>query len=64
MLKKIPQNQRKERKHLVHKAILLRRNSMEAASTVANVVIRLLNARVPKRTRRRIKQIWLNPKER
>ena len=64
MLKKIPQNQRKERKHLVQRAIFLRRNSMKTASIVANVVIGLLNVGVPRRTRRRIKQIWLNPNER
>ena len=59
-----PTKLKKERKHLVQKAILLRRNSMETVLTVVNMVIGLMNAGVLRRTRkRRIKQTWLNPKE-
>ena len=55
---------KKERKHLVQKAILPRRNSMETALIVVNMVIGLMNVGVLRRTRkRRIKQTWFNPKE-
>ena len=41
-----------------------KKNSMESASTVVYMVIGLLNVGVLRRTRkRRIKQTWLNPKE-
>ena len=41
-----------------------KKNSMETASTVINMVIGLVNTGVLRRTRkRRIKQTWLNPKE-
>ena len=59
-----PTKLKKERKHLVQKAILLRRNSMETTLTVVNMVIGLMNVRVLRKTRKkRIKQTWLNPKE-
>ena len=59
-----PTKLKKERKHLVQKAILLRRNSMETVLTVVNMVIGLMNAGVLRKTRkRRIKQTWLNSKE-
>ena len=59
-----PTKLKKRKKESSLKAILLRRNSMKTASTVVNIVIGLLNAGVLRRTRkRRIKQTWLNPKE-
>ena len=59
-----PTKLKRERKHLVQKAILLRRNSMETALIVVNMVIGLMNAEVLRRTtKRKIKQTWLNPKE-
>ena len=55
---------KKRKKASVQKAILLRRNSMETALIVVNMVIGLMNAGVLRRTRKRkIKQTWLNPKE-
>ena len=52
------------KKHLVQKALLLRRNSMETALIVVNMIIGLINVGVlRKKRKRRIKQTWLNLKE-
>ena len=59
-----PAKLKKIKKASCPKSILLRRNSMKTATTVVNMVIGLMNVRVLRRTRkRRIKQTWLNPKE-
>ena len=55
---------KKRKKASGPKEILLRTKLMETTFIVVNMVIGLMNAGVQRRIRkRRIKQIWLNPKE-